>query len=70
MSLLFLDTYDLAVMSGGDGNGHFPCEGLYEILRILKSGDHIQKHKIRYFDICIVIYLYHAAFFFLSFCCC
>ncbi|XP_067657089.1 methyltransferase-like protein 27 [Haliotis asinina] len=32
------DTYDCAVVCGGFGEGHIPCCGLYELLRITKPG--------------------------------
>ena len=35
---LILDTYDAVVTSGGMGEGHIPCSGLKELVRITKPG--------------------------------
>ncbi|XP_067657671.1 methyltransferase-like protein 27 isoform X1 [Haliotis asinina] len=32
------DTYDCAVTSGGMGEGHIPCSGILELIRIVKPG--------------------------------
>ncbi|XP_046580289.1 methyltransferase-like protein 27 isoform X2 [Haliotis rubra] len=32
------DTYDCCVISGGMGEGHIPCDGLHELIRITKPG--------------------------------
>ncbi|XP_046580285.1 methyltransferase-like protein 27 [Haliotis rubra] len=32
------DTYDCCVISGGMGEGQIPCHGLYELIRVTKSG--------------------------------
>ncbi|XP_067656466.1 methyltransferase-like protein 27 [Haliotis asinina] len=32
------DTYDCCVTSGGMGEGHIPCDGLHELVRITKPG--------------------------------
>ncbi|GFR91738.1 Williams-Beuren syndrome chromosomal region 27 protein [Elysia marginata] len=34
------DHYDAAVISGGMGEGHIPCKGLDELLRVVKPGDY------------------------------
>jgi len=32
------DTYDLSIIVGGMGQGHIPCDGLYEFIRVTKPG--------------------------------
>ena len=32
------DTYDVTVISGGMGEGHIPCAGMKELIRITKPG--------------------------------
>lgn len=36
--ICFLDMYDATVISGGMGEGHIPCEGMKELIRITKPG--------------------------------
>lgn len=33
------DTYDAVVVAGGMGEGHIPCNALYEMIRIVKPGN-------------------------------
>ncbi|XP_062568640.1 methyltransferase-like protein 27 isoform X1 [Saccostrea cucullata] len=35
------DTYDAAAIAGGMGEGHIPCNALYEMIRIVKPGGYI-----------------------------
>ncbi|XP_012939075.1 methyltransferase-like protein 27 [Aplysia californica] len=35
------DTYDAAVISGGMGEGHIPCSGMKELLRVVKPGGYV-----------------------------
>ena len=37
-SLLYLDEYDVIVSSGAFGEGHIPCTGLQDMVRIVKPG--------------------------------
>ena len=36
------DQYDVACISGGLGEGHIPCSGLGELVRVVKPGESLE----------------------------
>jgi len=44
--LVYIDTYDAAVMSGGMALGHIMCDAFLELIRVVKPGTYISTISI------------------------